>query len=394
MMKLPTRFTSIGGQAVIEGVMMRSPHFVAVAVRKPNQRITIKNFSYVGVAARYPILKKPILRGITTLVESMVQGIEALGFAAGVAAEEESAAKNPSTAKAATGSASVLDPTHASASAITIQKPSAAAKEELSSWAIFTSIATAFVLGMGLFVALPHLLTVLITSSPRVGLTAQSPIFHLIDGCLKMAILLSYVYLISLMKDIKRVFQYHGAEHKSIFTFEAGEALTVANARKYPTLHPRCGTSFLLFLVLISIAVFSIVFPLLGLTQLSTHAWVNHAAMVGVKMVLMLPVAGLAYEVIKACACRMENPLFKAIIWPGLVLQKLTTREPDDSQLEVALASLRQVLRMEKDTEESRAAAGVGRTLSTDGPEFGITEVADLEEIQWIAATVAEFPEI
>jgi uncharacterized protein YqhQ len=192
-----------------------------------------------------------------------------------------------------------------------------------------------------------------------------------------MSILLSYVYLIALMKDIHRVFQYHGAEHKSIYAFEAGDELTVENARKYTTLHPRCGTSFLLFLVLISIGVFSIVFPLFGLTQLSNNPIMSHVIMILIKMVLMLPVAGLAYEFIKACACRMNNPVFKAMIWPGMVLQKLTTREPDDQQLEVALASLRQVLKAEKES-----AAGTE------------TEITFLHELKLVQATVAEFPEI
>ena len=179
---------------------------------------------------------------------------------------------------------------------------------------------------MGFFVVLPHYLTTVITSRPSIGLTAQSPLFHLIDGALKMILLLSYVYLIAMMKDIHRVFQYHGAEHKSIYTFEAGEELTVENARKHTTLHPRCGTSFLLFLVVISIIVFSIVFPVFHLTELSEKPILNNALMILIKMVLMLPVAGVAYEFIKMCACRMDNPIFRVMIWPGMILQKLTTR--------------------------------------------------------------------
>jgi uncharacterized protein YqhQ len=203
-----------------------------------------------------------------------------------------------------------------------------------------------------------------------------------------MLILLSYVYLISLMKDIHRVFQYHGAEHKSIYAFEAGEELTVENARRHTTLHPRCGTSFLLFLVVISIGVFSIIFPVFKLTQLSENVVVSHALMVLVKIVLMLPVAGLAYEFIKMCACRMDTPLFKAMIWPGMVLQNLTTREPTDEQLEVALASLRAVLRLEKGVpspgQQEVAAPGA------DAHEFEIGGLADLGRVQ---ATVTEFPE-
>ncbi len=324
---------------------MKSPHFVAVAVRKTNSKIVISNQPYSPWNAQYPILKRPVLRGVVTLLESMVQGIQALSFSANQAHPELAAAGQP--------------------------------PEKLSQMAIAGSIATAAIFGLGLFVALPHALAALITS--RGGITAQSPIFHLVDGALKMGILLSYVYLIAMMNDIKRVFQYHGAEHKSIYTFEAGEELTVANARKWTTLHPRCGTSFLLFLVLISIGVFSIIFPLFHLTELSTNPFLNHAAMVGVKMLLMLPVAGVAYEFIRICACRMDNPLFKMMIWPGMVLQKLTTREPTDDQLEVALASLRQVLRLEKGVHTSEQTQEL--------------EIAGLGELGLVAATVAEFPE-
>ena len=333
------QFTSIGGQAVIEGVMMRSPHFVAVAVRRPNQKIVIRNSPYASILQKLPILKKPMLRGVVTLVESLVQGIEALSFAAGVASEGESEGKPGESS------------------------------EELSSFAIATSIAFAFVMGMGLFVALPHFLTALMVP-------AKSPLFHFLDGVLKMSILLSYVYLIALMKDIHRVVQYHGAEHKSIYAFEAGEELTVENARRHTTLHPRCGTSFLLFLVLISIAVFSIVFPIFGLSELSSTPWINHGLMILVKISLMLPVAGLSYEFIKMCACRMDHPIFRAMIWPGMVLQNLTTREPTDDQLEVALASLKQVLSLEK-----------GQKFEEQ------VEIAHLSEMGRVQANVTEFPE-
>lgn len=343
------KFTSIGGQAVIEGVMMRSPHFIAVAVRKPNHRIVIKNVPYQGISSRIPLLKQPVFRGVVGLVESMVQGINALSYSANVAS---------------------------------VEGDEEGKGEELSSFAIFTSIASAFLLGMGLFVALPHFITAVITSRPSIGLTAASPIFHLIDGALKMGLLLAYVYLIAMMRDIHRVFQYHGAEHKSIYTFEAGEELTVENARKYTTLHPRCGTSFLLFLVLISILVFSIIFPLFGLTHLSENPILNHVLMICAKIVLMFPVAGLAYEFIKACACRMDNPIFRTLIWPGMILQKLTTREPDDQQLEVALASLRQVLKNEKANEDKQARSS------------GELEITALSEISLVAASVSEFPEM
>lgn len=344
MKQAPTQYTSIGGQAVIEGVMMRSPHFIAVAVRKPNQRIVIRNKPYQGISQRFSFLKKPVLRGVVTLVESMVQGVDALGYSANIAADEEKV------------------------------------DEEITQWAIISSMITAFGLGIGLFVALPHYLTAVATAKMGSGITAQSPLFHLLDGVLKMAILLSYVYLIALMKDIHRVFQYHGAEHKSIYAFEAGEELTVENARKHTTLHPRCGTSFLLFLVVISILVFSVVFPAFHLTHFSDVPLLNHAAMILVKAVLMFPVAGLAYEFIKMCACHMDRPLFRMMIWPGMILQKLTTREPSDDQLEVALASLRQVIKAEKEKTEYAKEAEL--------------EIGSLADLGMISAKVSEFPEV
>lgn len=349
MMKPSGQFTSIGGQAVIEGVMMRSPHFIAIAVRKANQRISIRNSPYVSISQRYSFFRKPILRGVVALLESMLQGFEALSYSASIAADSEES------------------------------------DAELSNLAIAGSLVIALVFGMGLFVALPHFLTAVVASSPGIQITAQSPFFHLLDGTLKMCILLGYVYLIALMKDIHRVFQYHGAEHKSIYTFEAGEDLTVENARKYTTLHPRCGTSFLLFLVLISVAVFSIVFPLFHLTQLFDKPILNHLFMILVKMMLMLPVAGLSYEFIKACAFRMNNPIFRTLIWPGMILQKLTTREPNDDQLEVALSSLRQVLRLEK----SRQNSDVLEKKSKNEIEIG-----QISELGQVEALVTEFPEI
>ncbi len=324
---------------------MRSPHFVTIAVRKPNEAIVLRNQSYESWGHRYPVFKRPILRGICSLVESMFQGIDALSYSAQVLAGGEDS------------------------------------NQKLSNWSIAVSILVAFAMGMGLFVALPHFLTAVLTSGQYLNLTAESPIFHLIDGFLKIAILLVYVSAISLMKDIRRVFQYHGAEHKSIYTFEAGQELTVENARKFTTLHPRCGTSFLLFLVLISIAVFSIVFPLFQLTHLSSNPILNHLCMVLLKILLMFPVAGLAYEFIKFCAFRMQSRLFRILIWPGLILQKLTTREPTDDQLEVALASLKYVIHM----EESQ-----GRKSPSFKEEL---EIASLQELGEIKSRVGQFLE-
>lgn len=345
-------FTSVGGQAVMEGVMMRSPHFITVAVRRPNQRIVLQTRPYESLSQRYPIFKKPIFRGVLTLLESMVQGMGALNYSAQIASEEITSEKEGSSPAEGTPKA-----------------PSGA----ISDWAFAGTIVLSIVLGLGLFVAFPHLMTVFLTAESGFNIPVESPLFHLIDGGIKMGVLLAYMYLIAFMKDIHRVFQYHGAEHKSIYAFEAGEELTVENARKYTTLHPRCGTSFLLFLVVISVLVFSVVFPIFGLSSFSSNPILNHTAMILLKVVLMLPVSGLAYEFIKACAFRMDSPVFRILIWPGMILQKLTTREPSDDQLEVALASLKQVLKAEP------------------GKEIEIATLADLGETK---ARVGEFLEV
>jgi uncharacterized protein YqhQ len=355
-MKSSSQFTSIGGQAVVEGVMMRSPRFIALAVRRSNQKIFIQGMAHASLAHRFPFLKKPVFRGILILIESMVQGMQALSVSALVASEDDA---------------------------------SPVGQSKSSRWAIVGSMAIAGVLGVTLFVAFPHLLTVGLTSLDGVNLTAKSPGFHFLDGTFKVLILLVYVYLIAMMDDIHRVFQYHGAEHKSIYAFEAGDALTVENARKYKTLHPRCGTSFLLFLVLISVVVFSIIFPAFHLTDLTSMPVLNHLVMIQIKMVLMIPIAGVAYEFIRACAFRMNHPLFRGLIWPGMVLQKLTTREPTDAQLEVALAALTQVIRLEKGQVQSTPVVPrVGEPAPKS--EF---EVQSLFELEGVHASVSEFLE-
>jgi uncharacterized protein YqhQ len=353
------QFTSIGGQAVIEGVMMKSPNFIATTVRKPDASMLIENYRYYSVLKKYPLLAKPFLRGVVSLVETMIQGISSLNFSAEIAGIE-----------------TVTETTTTSEIKTTTQEP--------SKLAMGLTMAFSFAMGMVLFVATPHLMTAFVTSDRYLGISADSPVFHLIDGFFKMIILISYIYLISLMKDIKRVFQYHGAEHKSIYTFEAGEELTVENAKKYSTLHPRCGTSFLLFLVVISILMFSILLPILGLTHFSSHPIINHLGMIAAKMVLMFPVAGVSYEFIKFCACRMNHPVFKILILPGLLLQKITTKEPSDDQLEVALVSLRRVLQLEKDAS--------AMTMEENVKSRHKVKLA--KEITLTHASVAEFPEL
>lgn len=342
------RYTCIGGQAVLEGVMMRSPRFMAVVVRRSDGRLVIKERPWLGFSERIPLLKKPFLRGIVVLLESLTNGLEALNFSADVAMRDEGVTKSDGTAKG------------------------------LSRIEMITSISFAFLMGTGLFVALPHLLALAAGRWGAFPNGVESPFFHLLDGVIKTLILVGYIAAIALMRDIKRVFQYHGAEHKSIHAFEKGEELIVENARRHPTMHPRCGTSFLLFLVLVSVVAFSVtVAPLSTALPLPANAILKQLCLIALKIVLMFPIAAVSYEIIRFSGNHMGNPLVRALVAPGLWLQKLTTREPDDEQLEVALASLRRVLLLEKDPQIASATEIQFRALA---------------DIPAVAAAASEFP--
>jgi uncharacterized protein YqhQ len=291
---------NVGGQAVIEGVMMRAPRSVAIAVRRPGGEIVVKRELVAPLSERYPVVKLPIIRGAVALFQSLVIGIRALNFSANEAMVEE----EPEGAKG---------------------------EQELSSWAMAGTMAVAFAFGIGLFFVLPLYATKLLTQFALISDT--NVIFNLVDGVIRVVVFLLYIWGISRMNDIKRVFQYHGAEHKSIFAHEAGETLTVENVRRYSRLHPRCGTSFLLIVMLVSIAVFSLI-PKLWPFYLKA----------GARVVLLPLIAGISYEFLKWGAKHEANPLVRLLIAPGLALQRLTTGEPDDAQLEVAIRSLNEAL--------------------------------------------------
>lgn len=278
-----------GGMAVIEGVMMRGADKVSLAVRKPDGSLVLEQETLPALPKHLTFLKWPFIRGTYVLINSMVIGVRMLNKSANLSMEEE--------------------------------------EEQLSGGEIFFTTLLAFVLAIGLFVALPTAV-VHFTKAWLGGVFTQ----NLVEGVIRITFFLIYVYAISKMKEIERVFAYHGAEHKSIFTLEAGEELTVENARKYTTLHPRCGTSFLLIVMVISI----LVFALLGEGNLFYRIWTRLA---------VLPiVAGLSYEFLRWSGKYYTNSWARILIAPGLYLQKLTTREPDDSQLEVALAALKLVI--------------------------------------------------
>lgn len=298
---------NVGGQAVIEGVMMRGKTHVAVAVRQPDGEISVDVRPVNSISDRYPILKKPFLRGVVSLVESLVMGMKALAYSAQVSGEED---------------------------------------EKLDSKEMALTIAVSAGLAILLFIVIPTWSMRFITD-----ITQDHMALNLAEGVLRMAIFLAYIAAISSMKDIQRVFQYHGAEHKTIYTYEAGLPLKVENVRPFSTLHPRCGTNFLMIVMLISMFIFTFL------------GWPNLLERIASRILLMPVIAGVSYELIRYAGAHADNPLVRFAITPGLLLQKLTTRQPDDSQIEVAIASLKAVvppedLAQEEDTSPEGKLTG------------------------------------
>ncbi|HIJ88071.1 MAG TPA: DUF1385 domain-containing protein [Desulfuromonadales bacterium] len=307
----------VGGQAVIEGVMMRAPRSVAIAVRRADGEIVVKKELVVPLSERFPIVKLPVIRGAVALFTSLIIGIKALNFSATEAMTEDE--KEQESAKS--------------------KKSGKEGGSDLSSWAMAGTMAIAFGFGICLFFLFPLYLTKMLT--PVIG--DNNIVFNLVDGVIRVVVFLLYIWAISRMEDIQRVFQYHGAEHKSIFAFEAGDELSVENVRRYSRLHPRCGTSFLLIVMLVSIAVFSLI-PKLWPFYLKA----------GSRIVLLPMIAGISYEFLKWSATHDNHPLVKMIITPGLALQRLTTREPDDSQLEVAIRAMNEALEVNAGFKDDR----------------------------------------
>lgn len=297
----------IGGQAVIEGVMMRSHSGYTVAVRQPNGEIALKKDTIVSVTEKYPFLKIPVLRGSVVLIQSLILGMRALNFSASVSSEGEDG------------------------------------EPELSNWAIASSMLMALALGIGLFILAPLGVTNLIRHYLMPAMDNFT--YNLIDGVLRGIFFFAYILSISLMEDIRRVFQYHGAEHKTVYTFEAHESLTIDNAAVKSTLHPRCGTSFLLFVMAISIVVFSLI-----------PSTAPFAVKFGARIVFIPLIAGLAYEVIRFSARHLNNPVCKLLIKPGMMLQRITTKQPDEKQLEIAIVALKEALKYDGIDEDKAAA--------------------------------------
>lgn len=313
----PLRQNYIGGQAVIEGVMMRGKKMYAMAVRTPEGTLAVEKKDIDDVFSRYKIFKYPIFRGIASFIQSLIIGTKIIMRSTQLAGLEEETEENTEPSKFEKA----------------LQKMFG---DKLTDVLIYISVAVSLVFSIGLFFVLPvfigSLLRPILPGTWALGIA---------EGLIRIAIFLLYLFLVSRMKEIKRVFQYHGAEHKTINCFEHGEELTVENVKKYTRLHKRCGTSFLLIVMIISMVVFFFI--------RTDTIWLRL-----VSRILLVPfVAGISYEVIR-WAGRSDSPVVKIVSAPGLCLQKITTAEPDGSQIEAAIAAMKGVLEEEAEDESGK----------------------------------------
>jgi uncharacterized protein YqhQ len=307
---------AMGGQAVIEGVMMRSPHHVAVAVRTQEGQIALRSYPYVPIARRIKLLGLPVLRGAVGLAESLKIGIDALNWSA----DQAGADGEKSSSRATKVS-------HRAAAAV--------------------SLVVGLVLGLGLFLFLP-LWVGKFAATGVLAASARQVTINLVAGGVRIALLLGYLWLISRWRDMRRVFQYHGSEHKSIFAFETGNGLSPEIAMAQTRFHPRCGTSFLLIVALAAVVFFSVVDSLVAA---SVGEYPSVVARFGVHLLLLPLLAGISYEFLRFSAKHTENRVVRVLVQPGLWLQKITTREPDQAMCEVALTALREALEAPQEGE-------------------------------------------
>ena len=306
----------VGGQAVMEGIMMRHGEGYALATRHPAGEIMVERFPWFSLT-RHPLLKKPFLRGFPVLLETLVNGIKALNRSAVVQGDGEEA--------------------------------------PITGTQLMLTMLLALFMAVLLFVVAPHGLSLLMQALGMSG-GVEGLTFHLWDGFYKCCIFMGYIWLISFVPDIRRVFQYHGAEHKTIHAFEKGGIVDVAAAAGMSRLHPRCGTTFLLFVICISIILHAVLVPTLLHLYTPQSVVAKHALTLAFKLLLVIPISALAYELIRYAARLSEGPLASVLRTPGLVLQRLTTAEPDKAQIEVALAALREALGEETAGRDIRTA--------------------------------------
>ena len=319
----------IGGQALVEGVMMRGKDSYSIALLKKNGEIDVTRFEHESISQKHKIFKVPFIRGIGALVDSLKIGIKALMFSANeLVKEEEELSGKKSAPKSKSG--------------------------EKAQGFFMALISVVF--GFGLFVAVPNIIIHLLGV-----VESRDPIFfNLLSGAMRILIFVAYVFAISLMKDVRRVFQFHGAEHKSVNAYEAGKEVNVAEASKFTTFHPRCGTSFMFFVLLIAIIVFSFVplainaiFPAFKLL----HVVIRKTVLI-LSHILLLPlVAGISYETIKLTYKGRANILLKILSLPGYGIQKITTREPDEGMIKCAVMALNDILDYKKEKEQKEEAA-------------------------------------
>ena len=306
----------VGGQAVMEGVMMRVPGAYATAVRDPHGVIQVDRHNFKSLTEKYSILKKPLLRGIVGLFESLRIGISTLQWSA------------------------------------EIIEPKTELKKSSKIGDIFITIFSLF-LALGLFFVAPIGLTTWLFDKDQ-----DAFMFNLISGFFRVTFFLIYLLLISLMKDVHRLFQYHGAEHKTVYNFESGKELNIENAQLFPTQHPRCGTSFLFIIMIVAIFSFGILDAFVIHYIIELNVWM--------RLVIHIPfipiVAGIGYEVLKLTAKYRNNIIFKILAKPGLWLQNITTKQPEDAQVEVALKALEEAFGddLEKFTGKTYVAEAIG----------------------------------
>lgn len=309
--RIPKHITSIGGQALIEGILMRGPKDIAIAVRKPDKEIELKKEKLNTLGMRYKFFRLPLIRGVVGLVESLSFGLKALMYSAEFFDIEEDNSKNKKT------------------------WTKRVFKDKAEDVEIALTLLTSLVLTIGLFILLPTFLTNFLK-----GKIESSILMNLIEGLIRITLFLIYVVSVSKMNEIERVFEYHGAEHKTIHCYENGDELTIENVKKYPILHPRCGTSFLFMVMIISVLV------------LSFFGWPNPIKRFLIRLAMLPVIAGLSYEVNKLIG-KSNSKLAYYISYPGLFLQKIATvKEPDDSMIEVAIVALEAVLTGNKEEDQ------------------------------------------
>jgi uncharacterized protein YqhQ len=345
----------IGGQALIEGVMMRSPHAFSAVVRRRNGSLVVRERPMADL--RRGVRAWPIVRGMMALVEALKLGSQALRFSAEIYEqdlEEEDEKQGAAKSKAVSGtmmlSALALPIVHLMTAPPELASRQPAEGSKAKGLMGILSI----VFAIGLFVALPQAFAAGASSLFDLNLDVRSPLFQLLTSSAKLMILVGYMLLIRRLPEIYRVFQYHGAEHKSIYAYESGAELTVENARRHTTLHPRCGTTFIVMVALVSVLVFSCLGPFLP--QLGLGKLADNLLFFGLKLPFLPLIAAITFELQRVLAKYCSTGPLSLLLWPGFLVQKITTIEPDDQQLEVALSALLVTLRVETGQAAVRAA--------------------------------------